>query len=682
MEIEKTVQTYLIHVTELCGLKLLKTLLFEKQVFDKCEDNLHELQLKEFEQTANGSRKRLEEIVLQRRKARNLQSVLEIYKREDFAVLELRQALDQWYQFQLVPFIQMREIALEQIDKAEQVLADDNLGERVKHEHRTEHDKFFNDYLTSTEAIHQIYLDYYRENVEVLSAQISRAIADQQRYGGTSAFRLKGCLHRLEELRLRCLEQEIGFLNCRKSILENQNPLGDKEQLLNFAKTAPSQSMEVPRSNNIQELNNAIELIELEMEIMLKKEAILKLRLAKVLEDAKASQADQLVTSVFFDTVETPEEIEEIDRIFEQSNLEVQGKINELKSAIVTSGQRRAKMRTRLAKKVELRKQHQKECEALLQEAKKVTMVPLIARKAAALTKTGTNLSRSKSIDSLASNSSASSFSSRNVVPVATRTGAKPQKSMSQLRRETLNRLKKFEMNKIIESEGAEDQDEEQNEKKVDATSDQQVMDKKVVPKAVPTSTPPSRLSSDPIPSASIQTIVPPPPPPPVSLFESKSSAPPPPPPPPASLFGSPSSVPPPPPPPPSGSILSTTLPSSNPTKSQSASTTETKGFSLQEMLQKRNNLKPNDHANDRATRTNSEMSKPGGGLINLQDIINSKSRLKSTKDKVSKEREKGGDSKERNLMQSMMSQLEKIRPAVGDSDTEDDADEDNDFSD
>ena len=632
--IETSIQDYLYRVVDMCGFKLAKLMLFERHLLDDCEENLQHLQLQGYENLVEKAKRDLSGILLLRKKASNLLNIIELYKLEDCIVAEFREALSEMYLFQLKPFITMREIAFDQMDQMQQVLEAEDFGNRVKMEANEQLEKASNDYLTSTGAIHQIYLDYYRQNVQLLAGQITRTLEDQKKYG-KNAFKLKGAKARLEDLQIAKSEENIKYLNSKKSMIDNRlNNLQLTTTIsLNFTNNDATTFDEA--NYDEASLETQIELLDVKMSILVEEQSLYKMKLAKLGAELDTPMDDP---NEFHDTVQDPEDLPEVEQQLDSEDADIRTRISILKQKFVQNAQRRARLRT---KKLKLIKQRLD-----WQQAPKDQFM-LSSRRGSMMNSSMSTLRRSNSVSSLSSTSSRTStkskFSIASSASVASSVNAPIQdQKFNKFRRETLNRLRQFKLRKIMESDDAI----EDNEITVDGTDNDEGQDKPQVVQNQKTQVPSVLQGST---TSTTFSIPPPPPPPPPSVPGTQGTG----------------AFPPPPPPPPPNALFTSGGPS------------PFGGASFADLInQKKSNLTKG------ASNESSSNNNKSSVMIDLNEILKMRTKLRSVKDTPPPMEQKTTatpSSTTNNYNNLLRSTLLSIRNVAANSDSESDGDEDDD---
>ena len=208
-------QKYLESALSLCGRKLLFTVLFDVDFLSDFEEDIQELRQKGFETLVNNALEELKEVINLRTNAETLLEMTTIYMIEDQVITNATIALAELYNFRFQPFLKLREISSDSMQKCKEVMDDQDLGPRIKNKATKEYNEFKEQYLSSSEALQQLYQDYYRKNVELLRGQTERMKSDQKRFG-ESAFQVKGGLNRLRRLDIFLTQERLKLLKAIK----------------------------------------------------------------------------------------------------------------------------------------------------------------------------------------------------------------------------------------------------------------------------------------------------------------------------------------------------------------------------------------------------------------------------------------------------------------------------------
>lgn len=481
IEIEQLVKQYLERVSNRCGIHIVKLLLFNRQIFEDCNEDSQQLQLEGFETMVENGYRKLKTVLQQRRKAQNLLQIMSLYKLEDESVCELCQSLAELFTFQLKPFVLMREIAIEQLDQFDSILKSEDYGNRVKKEAAESRIRFESDFHSSTGAIQQIYLDYYRQTVQLIKGQISRASADRKRYGRNS-FICCGAMTRLDNLKVQHINERIKYLNCQKMVIESQiNRQSDYH-----CDNEDSQNLEKQMS-----IDYHIQSIDIKIDILSEKYNLYKIRLDKVQSTPFEVKDGQTFSFQFYDTVESPEYFNLVEQQIDQIQKIKMEQSQWIKSKLIQIGQKNARLRA-------------KKCFLKIQQSKL----------------------RYNSFDS-----DADSFQS--VMADHSLSRSTTNQKLNRFRRETLNRLKRFKMKQIMmEQQVDKDLSQEKNiiqsnsnYRETDLINNNGMVVDESQPELVGSLTSPTFVTTTTLPpTTSVQLITPPPPPPPPpsSLLESK----------------------------------------------------------------------------------------------------------------------------------------------------------------
>jgi hypothetical protein len=478
---------------------LLLTVLFEVDFLVDFEENIQELRLKGYENMFNNAIKELDEVIKLRSKVETLLEMTTIYVIEDEVIANVSIALAELYNFQLQPFLQLRELAYDEMTKAKQILNNSDLGQRVKKEAEKELKEFREQYLSSTEALQQLYQEYYRKTVELVSGQTERMRCDQNKFG-QSAFQVKGALTRLQKLELFLSQEKLKLLNSIKVTKEFQRD--QVQQQLNESSTKRDlQRIE----SEIYEVQ--ISVLDSKLDIIFEEENLIKQKIA--IFQTNMQNEDNI--NQFFDAVEDVKDLESLNLSSENNSSNECNKLAALKTKLNNLYRKRALIRN-------------KRKSLLLENKSRQTKT----------TNDKVNYEKHHKVHIRRSFKLAED--------------KKTRESLSEIRKKTLQRLKNYKLNSLLKNNGKnafENNESDDNEDKLalppypqsycDQFEDQQ----KEFPLPPPELTNESQFNTSIQPSSS-NCIPPPPfPPPPLPPPLSMPPPPPPPPPPPTSVFQS-----------------------------------------------------------------------------------------------------------------------------------------------
>lgn len=203
-------------------MKLFLNLLLETEdPLSDFEEDIQDLRLKGHETVIQSSLQLLEQKVDRRFGAKSMIQVAALYKLEDISIRNVLVAFAECYNFQLQPFIHSREISFFQIKSFKSAINDPDIGNRRKEEFRDKIFQLEDTFYSSTSAIYQLYQEFYRKNLKILTEAKDRVTEDSSRFG-FSSFKSQGGQDRLRRLEIEVLEESIKLLNTVKASQEFQ----------------------------------------------------------------------------------------------------------------------------------------------------------------------------------------------------------------------------------------------------------------------------------------------------------------------------------------------------------------------------------------------------------------------------------------------------------------------------
>ncbi|GIZ03742.1 junction-mediating and -regulatory protein [Caerostris extrusa] len=522
--ISNSIEHYLSSAVQKVGKKLILSLVFNEEDPLSCyEENLNELKIKSLNDYVEKAYKELEEVLSLRERAQSLLEVTTIYALEDQVCQNISDYLSELYNFHLQPFLELREMAHIHVKQAKDKLGEE-IGPNIKRKAQKEFEEWTEQSLIATEAIQQLYQEFYRKTFNLTLGERDRMVNDKKRFGKV-AFRLRA-LPRLLKLEVQVCQEDVKLQNAIKATREYQrDKIKNELTYLSYDYNAVQEIGRIEEEIATAQLN----VFNAHLDVIEAEERLYKSQLALLNQE----YYDTLETGVFFDAAENPEDMpEEFNDVPEQNP-----KISKLKQKLCNIYRKRAVIRN-----------------------KKKNLISAIQTR------------KTKKAAEVEKNEKAAAYTRKRK---ETKGKELPTDKILDERRKTLKRLKEYKKKALLmESKTEADSDElamtistsdfgESHydfRKRTSKTSDLKKVKENIKPTATKSSTitqPPSlppapeSISISPTPPPSVP--LPPPPPPAISV-------PLPPPPPPAI------SVPPPPPPPPP-SYFSTT-PSSTTTTS------------------------------------------------------------------------------------------------------------------
>ncbi|GBL57629.1 Junction-mediating and -regulatory protein, partial [Araneus ventricosus] len=214
--ISTCIEHYLSCAVQKVGKKLVVASMFNEEDPLSCyEENWNEFKIKSLEDLVDKAYKELEEVLQLRGRAESLLQLTTIYALEDQVFKNISDYLGELYNFHLHPFLELREMSHSRVKQAK-----DKLGEEIGPNIRQQAQKDFEDWseqsLIATEAIQQLYLEFYRKTYNLMLGGRDRMLEDKKRFG-KAAFGLHG-MPRLLKLEVQVCQEDLKLHNAIKAI--------------------------------------------------------------------------------------------------------------------------------------------------------------------------------------------------------------------------------------------------------------------------------------------------------------------------------------------------------------------------------------------------------------------------------------------------------------------------------
>ncbi|KFM69708.1 Junction-mediating and -regulatory protein, partial [Stegodyphus mimosarum] len=332
--VSSAVEYYLSAAIKAVGKKIVIPTIFGEDDDDplSCyEENLNEFRLRTLQNNVEKAYKELEEILQLRERAESLLQLTTVYTLEDQVATNISDALAELYNFQLQPFLELREVSRNRIKQAQSKLSEE-IGPNIKQKAEKDYEEWNEQSLVATEALQQLYHEYYRRTLSLVQGQRDRMIEDKKKYGKV-AFELHG-MPRLLKLESLVWQEDLKLHNAIKATKEFQR---DKiKSQLAYINDDSGAVYEIERIE--EEITNAqIGVLDAHLEVLDVEERLYKSQLAILNKEYK----DSVEIGVFFDAVENPEDLPDT----ENSSPEQNPKISKLKEKLNRIYRKRANIR-------------------------------------------------------------------------------------------------------------------------------------------------------------------------------------------------------------------------------------------------------------------------------------------------------------------------------------------------
>ena len=160
-------QHYFSIALEVCHERLIMSTLFEEFDENHYYENISEYRRRAFEENIQRYEEELENIQFERNLSTTMKDLQEVYLQEDEAVFKLNISLAELYNYQLQPFLDLREAAKSKLKEAKQQLQNPNIGARVKREYADMFSEWQQHHQQALDTIQELYIKYYTHTVNI-----------------------------------------------------------------------------------------------------------------------------------------------------------------------------------------------------------------------------------------------------------------------------------------------------------------------------------------------------------------------------------------------------------------------------------------------------------------------------------------------------------------------------------
>lgn len=160
-EICEDVVDYLTMALEVCKEKLLMSTFFEEHCPDDYFESISDLRKRDFLEGICNAEEEMQNVIFLREGAINMSDLNDVYTVEDDVLMKMTISLSVYYNYQLQPFLDMREVAFCKLREAKIQLQNPNIGDRVKRMYATMFSEWQEHYDVAVDNIHKLYMKYY-----------------------------------------------------------------------------------------------------------------------------------------------------------------------------------------------------------------------------------------------------------------------------------------------------------------------------------------------------------------------------------------------------------------------------------------------------------------------------------------------------------------------------------------
>lgn len=161
------IHAYLKIAEDICGHSLLTSTYFEEHTEEEYFEKISELKSRKYDEAITLADDLLSNILYLRDGSVNMLDMREVYVQEDEAVFKLNVAIAELYNYQIQPFLDMREIACSKLREAKAGLQNPNYGKRRKDEYKVMFAEWQENYIHALDRIQEVYMEYYSKTVQL-----------------------------------------------------------------------------------------------------------------------------------------------------------------------------------------------------------------------------------------------------------------------------------------------------------------------------------------------------------------------------------------------------------------------------------------------------------------------------------------------------------------------------------
>uniref|UniRef100_A0A8C6VHK9 WASP homolog associated with actin, golgi membranes and microtubules n=1 Tax=Naja naja TaxID=35670 RepID=A0A8C6VHK9_NAJNA len=295
----RRLEVYFGWALEVCGRKTLLDALFahDQEEEEEYLENLQEFRRKSLKGRLTAAKEALRGVLHKHKDADKLVDLMELYKEEDEAYWELVTVATEFYQYLLLPFRDMRELAtLYRLEILKSLQAD-----RAK--------EWTDQAEEAVCSIRNITVGYFKETVTALAAMHKQMEQDQKRFGQAA---WASASPRLENLKYLLAKETLQHMRARELGLKHKRvDIRKQMEMLSEQKNDMAQVEKL----ELEYYETQLELYEVQFEILKNEEMLLVTQLETLKRQIKEIQ-DEVI---YYNTCENSEELEAMDRALESS---------------------------------------------------------------------------------------------------------------------------------------------------------------------------------------------------------------------------------------------------------------------------------------------------------------------------------------------------------------------------
>ncbi|XP_026565288.1 WASP homolog-associated protein with actin, membranes and microtubules [Pseudonaja textilis] len=308
----RRLEVYFGWALEVCGRKTLLDALFahDQEEEEEYFENLQEFRRKSLKGRLTAAKETLRGVLHKHKDADKLVDLMELYKEEDEAYWELVTVATEFYQYLLLPFRDMRELATLYRLEILKSLQANRLGPKRIEALQKEAKEWTDQAEEAVCSIRNITVGYFKETVTALAAMHKQMEQDQKRFGQAA---WASASPRLENLKYLLAKETLQHMRARELGLKHKTvDIRKQMEMLSEQKNDVAQVEKL----ELEYYETQLELYEVQFEILKNEEMLLVTQLETLKRQIKEIQ-DEVI---YYDTCENSEELEAMDRALESSS--------------------------------------------------------------------------------------------------------------------------------------------------------------------------------------------------------------------------------------------------------------------------------------------------------------------------------------------------------------------------
>ncbi|XP_053355902.1 WASP homolog-associated protein with actin, membranes and microtubules isoform X1 [Clarias gariepinus] len=295
-------ERYLSTAVDVCGVKILLETLFPQEdegQEDKYCENLQEFRRRAMEEQVRRARDTVDTIIQSHRTAAGLVQLMKIYEEEEEAYSDLVTIATQYYQHQLQPFRDMRELSTLHTMEIQKVLQLQELGPKRVCELEREAEEWSRGASEAVCSIQDVTVCYFTETTTALSGMLKQMEADRKRFGHAS---WAVATPRLEKLKFLLAKETLQLMRAREMCVTRRKD-DIREKMSSVCDGASVCDVDVLE---LQYYEAQLELYDCKLEILKNEELLLLAQIHTLRRQIKELKEEV----VYYDACEDPLELQ------------------------------------------------------------------------------------------------------------------------------------------------------------------------------------------------------------------------------------------------------------------------------------------------------------------------------------------------------------------------------------